>query len=78
MLPSHEILNSFQVIDLTLILLFSGRSTQSVGRFSGTMDTMANGSKPIGAMLRVGAISRATDIQAIPKILNDVLENAEF
>ena len=78
-LPSHEILGSFQVMYLTLILLFSGRPIQSVSCASlGTMDAMAEGSKPIGAMLRVGTTSRATNIQAIPKILNDVLENAEF
>ena len=77
-LPSHEILGAFLVMYLTLVLLVSGRPIQSVGCISGTMDAMAEGSKPIGAMLRVGTTSRATDIQAIPKILNDVLENAEF
>ena len=66
--PSHKILGAFLVMYLTLMLLFSGRSIQSVGRFFGTMDAMADGSKSIGAMLRVGTNSRATDIQAISKI----------
>ena len=78
-LPSHEILGAFLVMYLTLMLLVSGRPIQSVGRISDTMDAMAEGSKPLGAMLRVGTTSRAIDIQAISKkILNDVLENAEF
>ena len=64
-LPSHEILGAFLVIYLTLILFVSGRPIQSVGCISGTMDAMAEGSEPIGAMLRVGTTSRATDIQAI-------------
>jgi len=77
-LPSHEILGAFLVMYLTLILLVSGRPIQFVGCISGTMDAMAEASKPIGAIFRVGTTSRVTDIQAIPKILNDVLGNAEF
>ena len=77
-LPSHEILGAFLVMYLTLILLVSGRPFQSVGCISGTMGAMVEGSKPIGAMLKVGTTSRATDIQAISKIPNNVLGNAEF
>ena len=76
-LPSREILGAFPVMYLNRILLVSGQPIQSVGCISGAMNAMAEVSKPIGAMLKVGTTSRTTDIQDISNFLNDVFGNAE-